>query len=283
MTVRRTSSLWPASFHRLGAPEDGHAVVVGVGMLLQPEFVAVAEGLGSGPRWQSCALSCRSRGTGADSSAHRWPGAPGRRLHCARDRRGTGGQRDAGTRRRRRLARTQSMGRGQRSAPVGRAHDTVDGKRSLSPACSYSACRSLLVPVLMVPPPLSPVLFFSRTLTHDGARAGSGMLAPGAGGAWLAPERERVCATFSLSLPPCINPPPPSSHTNLFSLRHSLPLIPPFSLSPTLSPPSFPLSLLPLVCLSREGAHACSHTRPLRECARCGFVQVCARKQTIRE
>ena len=59
---------------------------------LGPEAPAAASSpAGSGTRWQSCALSCRSRGTGAASSARR-----GRRLHCARDRRGTGGQRDAG-------------------------------------------------------------------------------------------------------------------------------------------------------------------------------------------
>ena len=58
---------------------------------LGPEAPAAASSpAGSGPRWQSCALSCRSRGTVAGSSAHHWPAAPGR-CRCARNRRGTGG------------------------------------------------------------------------------------------------------------------------------------------------------------------------------------------------
>jgi hypothetical protein len=136
-----------------------------------PEAPAAASSpAGSGTRWQSCALSCRSRGTGAASSARR-----GRRLHCARDRRGTGGQRDAGASQAPTACRDKLTGRQRHALAELRIVVSVarDGRCQL---CT----------------PWAPAALRTRSTGHG--RATGCWRQPGADGAWLAPNRRGVAS-----------------------------------------------------------------------------------------
>jgi len=95
--------------------------------------------------------------------------------------------------------------------------------------------------------------------------------------------RERVCASFSLALPPCINPPPPVLSHGL-SLSHTLPPSHPSLLSITHPFSPFLSSLSSPSCVSLPRVRACMFTYALFERARpvCVCTSVCAQTDNKR-